>query len=385
MENQRTVDKLAGYLIHLGIFAVVAFLCWYFRSLLGYIVLAFVMSLIGQPLMRLLKKIQIKGKAAPDWLLAIVTIVLILAGLLFLVTQVIPVITGIVRDASLFSNMRLPEGNVIGKINDWFVGVFPGLGANFDAVGYLMDYLKGVTSEFSVTGFIGSVASAVASVAVGLFSVVFISFFFIKDDKLFSKIIAALTPDRIEASVTEAIGDIDQLLSRYFIGLIIEMIGVALIDFIGLWAIARISFGYALGIAFIAGLLNIIPYIGPLIGEVLGVLLCVVLKYGAGIGLDVNIWVFALIVLLIMLAAQMIDNFVYQPLIYSASITATPLEIFIVMLIAGHLGGAAGMLAAIPAYTVIRVIAGRFFYDKKAVRRLMPDLEKEKEKIIEQG
>jgi predicted PurR-regulated permease PerM len=107
-----------------------------------------------------------------------------------------------------------------------------------------------------------------------------------------------------------------------------------------------------------------------------GVLLCVVLKYGAGIGLDVNIWAFALIVLAIMLAAQLIDNFVLQPLIYSTSIQASPLEIFIVMLIAGHMGGIWGILAAIPAYTVVRVVAGRFFYDKKVVRRLMPDLVK---------
>ena len=71
------------------------------------------------------------------------------------------------------------------------------------------------------------------------------------------------------------------------------------------------------------------------------------------------------------------DNFIYQPLIYSTSIKATPLEIFIVILIAGHIGGAVGMLAAIPAYTVIRVIAGRFFSHKKAVRRLMPDLEED--------
>ena len=211
----------------------------------------------------------------------------------------------------------------------------------------------------------------VTSLAVGLFSVAFISFFFIKDEALFVKIVAALTPDRVEPSVKAAIGDIEHLLSRYFVGLIIEMTGVALVDFLGLWAIARIDFVYAVGIAFLAGILNIIPYVGPLIGEVLGVLLCVVLKYGAGVGLDVNIWVFAGIVLVIMLAAQLIDNFVYQPLIYSTSIQATPLEIFIVILMAGHIGGAVGMLAAIPAYTVLRVVASRFLPENKIVKRLI--------------
>ena len=154
------------------------------------------------------------------------------------------------------------------------------------------------------------------------------------------------------------------------------MLCVAVLNFIGLSLIARIGVTYALGIAFIAGILNIIPYVGPIIGEAIGVLLCMVLKYGTGIGLDVNIWIFALIVLAIMLGVQLIDNFVLQPIIYSTSIQATPLEIFIVMLIAGHIGGILGMLAAIPAYTVIRVIAGRFFYDKKFVQRLMPDMGK---------
>ena len=112
---------------------------------------------------------------------------------------------------------------------------------------------------------------------------------------------------------------------------------------------------------------------GPLIGEAVGVVLAVILKYGTGVGLGVNIWVFALIVLAIMLATQLVDNFVYQPLIYSTSIKANPLEIFIVILLAGHIGGVVGMLVAIPTYTVVRVIASRFFPDVKVVKRLIPN------------
>ncbi|MBQ9701478.1 MAG: AI-2E family transporter [Bacteroidales bacterium] len=377
MEKQSNINKLAGYLINLGIAAAVILFCWYFRNTLIYVVLSFVVSLVCRPLMKGLRRLTIKGKCAPDWLLAIFSIFIVLGGLILVITQIIPVVVNIIRDASLFSNMHLPEGNLIDNINGWVVSLIPGLAPDFDAVGVVLGHLKGLTSHFSITGVLGSVVSVVADIGVGLFAVVFISFFFVKDEGLFRRIVTALTPDRIEASVADAIGDIDHLLSRYFVGLIIEMAGVALVDFLGLWGIARIGFGYALGIGFIAGLLNIIPYVGPLIGEVLGVLLCVVLKYGAGVGLDVNIWMFAVIVLAIMLTAQLIDNFVLQPLIYSSSIQATPLEIFIVMLMAGHMGGAVGMLAAIPAYTVVRVIAGRFFYDQKIVRRLMPDMEKE--------
>ena len=372
MEQERSIDRLARYIIVAATLAILACLCWYFKSVLVYIIVAFVVSLICQPVMRLLRKIRIRGKAAPNGLLAILTIVLILGTLILVVTQVIPVVTGIVRDAAVLNSVTA-DGNPLDRVNDWIVGLFPGLGPDFNIITILMDKLREVTNVSNVTSVISSVTSFVTSLVVGLFSLVFISFFFVRDETLFRTIVSALVPDRMEGKMAKSLGDIEGLLSRYFVGLLVEMTGVALLDFLGLWIIARLGFSNALGIAFIAGILNIIPYVGPLVGEVVGVVLAVILKYGTGVGLGVNIWVFALIVLAIMLTTQLVDNFVYQPLIYSTSIKASPLEIFIVILLAGHMGGVVGMLVAIPAYTVVRVIASQFFPDLKLVKRLIPD------------
>lgn len=372
MEQERSIDRLARYIIIAATLAILACLCWYFKNVLVYIIVAFVVSLIGQPVMRLLRKIRIRGKSAPDGLLAILTIVLILGTLILVVTQVIPVVTGIVRDAAVLNSVTA-DANPLDRVNDWIVSLFPGLGPDFNLISILMDKLREVTNLSNVTSVISSVTSFVTSLVVGLFSVVFISFFFVRDETLFRKIVSALVPDRMEGKLAKSLGDIEGLLSRYFVGLLVEMTGVALLDFLGLWVIARLGFSNALGIAFIAGILNVIPYVGPLVGEVVGVVLAVILKYGTGVGLGVNIWVFALIVLAIMLTTQLVDNFVYQPLIYSTSIKASPLEIFIVILLAGHIGGVVGMLVAIPAYTVVRVIASRFFPDLKLVKRLIPD------------
>jgi Predicted permease len=378
MEKDRNIDKLARYIIIAGIIAIAFFVCRYFSNVLAYIIIAFVVSLIGQPVMKLLQKLKIKGKSAPDALLAILTVLIILTLLFLVVTQVFPVISSIIEEASLMNAGDVDNGRkLIDQINEWVVDVVPWAGKDFDIVQLLIQEVSKVTDLSAIPGFLGSVASAVAGVAIGLFSVIFISFFFIKDETLFGRIVGALVPDRIEEQVGKTILDIERLLSRYFVGLIVEIFGVVILDCLGLWLVARIGFNYALGIAFIAGILNVIPYVGPLIGEAIGVLLCVILKYGAGVGLNVNIWVFALIVLGLMLLTQMVDNFVYQPLIYSTSIKASPLEIFIVLLIAGTIGGAVGMLVAIPAYTVVRVIASRFFYDIKLVRRLIPDVDKE--------
>ena len=370
MEQERSIDRLARYVIVAATIAILAWICWYFKSVLVYIIAAFVVSLVGHPVMQLLRKVRIKGKSAPDWLLAILTILVILGVLVLVVTQVIPVVTRIVRDAAVL-NSATAAGNPLDRVNDWIIGLFPGLGPDFNVINVLMDKLKEVADLSNVTAVISSVTSVVTGLVVGLFSIVFISFFFVRDETLFRKIVCALVPDRMEGKMAKSLADIEGLLSRYFVGLLVEMTGVALLDFLGPWIIARLGFNNALGIAFIAGILNIIPYVGPLLGELVGVILAVILKYGAGVGLPVNIWVFALIVLAIMLTTQLVDNFVYQPLIYSTSIKATPLEIFIVILLAGHIGGVAGMLVAIPAYTVIRVIASRFFPDFKPVKRLL--------------
>ena len=382
MGNERNTDKLAGYLIKLGGLAIVLALCWYFKNVLIYIIAAFVVSLIGRPVMRLLRKIKIKGKSAPEWLLAILTIIIIIALLILLITQLIPIVSSIIKDASSLQDPTYFESNPIDKLNEWIIGLFPNLDHNFNIVTLVTEKVRELVDFGKVSGIVGSVASMVTSLFVALFSVVFISFFFLKEEGLFERIICALVPDKHELTLSKTLGEIKELLSRYFVGLFIEMLGVAVVDFLGLWIIARLDFSYAIGIAFIAGLLNVIPYVGPIIGEAIGVLFGIVLKLGTGAGLNVNIWIFALIILAIMLTAQLIDNFIYQPLIYSTSIKAHPLEIFIVLLMAGHIGGTIGMLVAIPAYTVLRVIAIRFFYQYKVIQRLVPDLSEE-DKIIE--
>jgi predicted PurR-regulated permease PerM len=383
MENEKNTERLAGYLIKLGGLAIVLALCWYFSNVLIYIIVAFVVSLVGRPIMQLLRRIKIKGKSAPNWLLALLTLVVIILFLALIVTQMIPMVSNIVRDASAIESYSYFESNPIDKLNDWMIGLFPNLGHDFDITSILLEKVRELADFSKVSGIVGSVASVVTNAFVGLFAVMFISFFFIKEEGLFERIICALVPDKHEMTLSKTMNEIKELLSRYFVGLLVEMVGLALVDFLGLWLIARLDFTYAIGIGFIAGVLNVIPYVGPLIGDVIGIVFGIVLKLGTGAGLNVNIWIFALIILAIMVVAQLIDNIIYQPLIFSTSIKAHPLEIFIVLLMAGHIGGTLGMLVAIPAYTVVRVIAIRFFYRFKPIQRLVPDLSEE-DKMIEE-
>ena len=377
MEHDRKyTERLAKSILAAAGIAIIAALCWYFRSVLAYILVAVVISLIAKPLMTLLQKISIKGRKAPDWLLAAFSLVAVMGVLASVITMTVPIVSGIVKDISMLNIENSVRGIAVplAEFNDFLRTSFPQLGENFRIEVTVFNEIQKMFDVSVFSSVIGSAASFLTSLGIALFSVIFIGFFFIKDDGLFTKIVCALVPDKHEETTEKAISDIGHLLSRYFIGILLEVIGVALINFLGLLLVARLGFNAAIGIAVLTGIFNVIPYVGPLLGGALGTVLGLLLKYTSvsPIGLDVNFWVFAAILVAIFCFTQLVDNFVYQPLIYSTSIKSTPLEIFIVLLIVGHIGGPLAMIIAIPCYTVVRVIAFRFFGHVKAIRRLIP-------------
>lgn len=377
MENtERYTDKLAKYILIAAGVAIISVICWYFRSVITYILAAVVVSLVAKPLVGLMQKVRIKGRKAPDWLLAAMALILVIGILLAIITGIVPIVSSIVKGISLanIENTAKSVAIPLSEFNEFLRTRFPDLGNGFRIEVALIQELQKMFDPSAFSSFIGSAASFLTSFGVGLFSVVFISFFFIKDDGLFTKIVCALVPDKHEETTEKAISDIGYLLSRYFIGVLLEIAGVAIVNFIGLALVARLGFNAAIGIAFLTGIFNVIPYVGPLLGGVIGTILGLVLKYSSAtpIGLDVNFWIFTGILIAIFCFAQLIDNFLYQPVIYSTSIKAKPLEIFIVLLIVGHIGGPLAMIIAIPCYTVVRVIAFRFFGNIKAIKRLIP-------------
>ena len=374
--EERYIDKLAKYILIAAGLAIAGTICWYFRNVIIYMLIAVVVSLISKPIMKLLQKITVKGRRLPDWILAAFTLLTVLVLLMTMVSMIIPIVSGILKGISI-SSIESAAAQIsapLSNFNDFLRSTFPSLGYNFKIETALMTELQKLLDVSKVSSLIGTATSFISSFGVGLFSVAFIGFFFIKDDDLFTNIVTAMVPDKHEKNAAEAISDIGHLLSRYFIGVLIEVTGVALINFLGLWLIARLGVNAALGIAFMTGILNIIPYVGPLMGGAIGTILGLILKYSSAvpIGLDVNFWVFTVLLIAIFCFTQLIDNILYQPLIYSTSIKATPLEIFIVLLIVGHIGGPMAMIVAIPCYTVVRVIAFRFFRHIKAIRRLIP-------------
>jgi predicted PurR-regulated permease PerM len=200
---------------------------------------------------------------------------------------------------------------------------------------------------------------------IGLFSVVFILFFFLKDSHLQERIILALVNDEVTDRVEKSIEKTKGLLSRYFLGLLLQ-ISILLIIYSIVLAIFDVENAFI--IAFLCALLNLIPYLGPIIGGVLMLLLTM----SSFIGADFSTVILPKTgyVMIGFVIGQLVDNFFSQPFIFSNSVKSHPLEIFIVILASGTLLGPVGMIIAIPLYTTIKVIAQEFMAENKIVKSL---------------
>ncbi|HIZ84968.1 MAG TPA: AI-2E family transporter [Candidatus Coprenecus stercoravium] len=364
------MDRLAKYLIIAGVTAIVLFLGWYFRTVLLYIALAVVVALIGKPVVKALTRIQIKGHHFPRWLASGLTLLIIICVCLSLFLLLAPMIGEVVH---LINNLNLStlETQIdapLEKVNEFIIKSIPSAGQNFKIEVYLFDYLKDFINLNTFSNIIVSLASFIANFGIAIFSVVFISFFLLMENGIITDTLSSIVPDKYEEKVRRTVKSINTLLSRYFVGISLESLFVAALNSIGLIFIAKIDFQLAIVVAFASGILNIIPYLGPLIGDVLAVLMGLIYHINNGVGMPLLL--FLIIILGIFIVTQFIDNYVFQPLIYSNSVKAHPLEIFIIILLAGQISGIFGILIAVPTYTVLRVIASEFLSDSKFVQKL---------------
>jgi predicted PurR-regulated permease PerM len=125
-------------------------------------------------------------------------------------------------------------------------------------------------------------------------------------------------------------------------------------------------------IAFLCAVLNIVPYIGPLIASILAAILTLLSNLGSDF--QTEMLPTTIYVLIGFWIVQVIDNNLSQPIIFSKSVSSHPLEIFLVILIAGFLSGILGMVIAVPLYTILKVIGKEFFPENAVIKLLTKDI-----------
>ena len=359
--NSKTIANgiLKAIGIILGILLFGYFL-YMVQSVIVYIIIAGILSLIARPIILLLRK-KIKF---PNTIAVIFTMILMLSLLAGLFVMFIPLVAEQSNSLSLLEVDKLQEN--VQQIFNQTTAYFSSKGID------ILGELKNVdfVSQFkAIPNLLNSVLGAVGSISVGLFSVLFISFFFMKDSQLLKKGFMAIIPNGTEGRFSKSLEIINDLLSRYFIGLIVQIT----ILFV-LYTIILLIFGIhnAVVIAFLCALLNLIPYVGPMIGAVIMFVLSMISNIGSDFQTEIlstSLWI-----LFWYLIAQLVDNFASQPLIFSKTTKSHPLEIFLVIIIGGLLFGVVGMITAIPLYTALKVILKEFLSENKIVKSITKDI-----------
>jgi predicted PurR-regulated permease PerM len=354
-----------GILKAIGIlFLIVASLYFLYeiKTVIIYLIIALIITLIGNPMLYFFKT-RLKFK---NTLATVATLLIYILIILGFVMMFIPLILDQGQNLSLLKTSEI-ENNVIQLTNQisFFLESH-----HIDASRILKE--ANITSKLNfyfIPNFLNAILGTISDFGIGLASVLFITFFFLKDKLLFIEGAKKLIPDSHEEKILNSLHKINHLLSRYFIGLVLQLFIVFF-----LYLIVLFAFGIqnALIIAFLCAVLNIIPYIGPLIASILAAMLTMLNNLGSDF--QTEVLPSTLYVLLGFWIVQIIDNNVSQPIIFSKSVSSHPLEIFLVILIAGFFSGILGMIIAVPLYTILKVIGKEFFPENTIIQLLTKNI-----------
>jgi predicted PurR-regulated permease PerM len=345
---------------------------WYFKTVVFYILISAIVSIIGQPISKQISRIKIRSKEIPSGVIAITTLFAMWSILLVFFLVFIPyVMSGLNILTSINAELIY---NHLEKIFNNLFSYFQSLGF-FDSYESFKDYLISklvlLFNTLHVADMFSDVTSMLGNIIIASFSISFITFFFLKDTKMFSNSVLLLIPENHTHEVRHILISIKKLLSKYIIGVFLEVIMVMILVTFGLWLVG-VEFQNAIICGIASGILNIIPYVGPWIGAIFGILIGVVTN--SELSFQTELLPLLGFMLLVYLTVQLIDNIIFQPLIYSSSVNSHPLEIFIVILLAGSGAGIVGMVLAIPIYTVLKVIAKEFFSNIKLIKKITKNI-----------
>ena len=365
-----TLQGILRFVAGLAITAAILFLIWYFSSVVIYILVSAVLAIMGRPLVSWLLKLQIAGKMMPRWAAASLTLIVIMGGLLTILSLFIPLVFNKIKE---FAHLDFPS--VLASVEEpiahaqaYMQHTFAMPETNFSLTDTLASTIENFINYDTINSTFTSIINLALSTLISIFSISFITFFFLKEDGLFYSMVTAMFPERLQQNVTRALDSITVLLSRYFTGLLTESL-ILMIIISTLMIIFGMKTDNALLIGLIMGVMNVIPYAGPLIGGILSAFIGIVTPIEGYTAISSVV-----IICCTLFCIKGFDDFVLQPTIYSERVKAHPLEIFLVILMAGYMAGIVGMLLAIPSYTVLRVLAKEFFSEFALVQKLTQNI-----------
>ena len=361
MNSKEITKGIFWAILQLAGLCIITWLLFKLKILLIYMVIAGIVSLIGRPINKfLIQRLKMRNILGTS-----ITIIFLLGLLISLFSLFVPLLVQQGENLSLLE-VDLLKNNIETLVEE--ISIYFQLDNSFWQQQISVDNLFQNVNFGLLPELLNQTLELLGGFTIGLFSIVFILFFFLKDSHLQKQIILALVNDKITDRVEKSIEKTKNLLSRYFLGLLLQ-ISILLIIYSIVLAVFNVENAFI--IAFLCALLNLIPYLGPIVSAVLMMLLTM----SSFIGADFSSIILpkTIYVMIGFCVGQIIDNFFSQPYIFSNSVKSHPLEIFIVILASGTLIGPVGMIIAIPLYTTFKVISQEFLSENKIVKSLTKD------------
>lgn len=353
------------FFVYLALFLIV-FLAigWYFSNIALYFVISLILAALLRPLTNRINEFHLVGQHTPRWiaiLLSYAAIILLTfsLGLLFfpLIKEQISVLSQL-NVETIYYQIQQPVAqfeNFLLKFQ--LIDQKPG-----ELFSQLQNSVLEAIKRFDVGGFISGIIGLTGSVLVGTLAVAFITFFLLLENGLLRRNILNLIPNSYFELSVATFTKVEKLLSNYLSGLLIQVLAIFSMAALGL---SMVQVPYALTIALFAAIANLIPYAGPILGTVFGIIVGISTGTFAS---DQEYTYFLVKVLSVFAAVQLTDNVLLQPMIFSKSVKAHPLEIFVIIFAGAKIAGIVGMIFAIPVYTIFRVSIMEFYKGYKSYR-----------------
>ncbi|MGL9728825.1 AI-2E family transporter [Enterococcus sp. DIV0756] len=313
----------------------------FFTTLFAPILIAGFLYYLLNPLVNLLMKLGVKR------LVAIALIFILLIGMIVIIFM--SVIPNLVEQlVSLAKNIP----GFVSNMQNWLQELadratrFP-LFKELDVDKYIsnLDVSAGSIIQQSLTGVtngLGSVIGKITTVVLLLITVPFILFYMLKDGEKLVPNIERLFPEKQRENIKGLLQQLNKTLSDYISGQAIECLFVGTFTFLG-YLLIGVDYAFLFGV--IAGLTNLIPYLGPYLGLA-----------------PALIYTFfdsptkALLCILIVLVVQQVDGNVIYPNVIGKSLNIHPLTIILILLVAGNLSGILGVFLGVPVYAILRTL-----------------------------
>lgn len=330
---QQPAIRASGILLLVAI--PVVFLAWLLQTVMLPIVISSVLYVLLDPAVNLLRQRGINKTVAIT-----VVLVLVIGLAAWFVVAMVPLM------AEQFASFRqrLPQAwenmsQLIGRLELWLADV---AGVSIDRGGLLQSatgMLRGASGKL-----IGGASGLLADLALWIMLIPLISFFFLRDFKSLRNRVLDWIPNRVFEHSLQIYHKVASQLELYVRSVMLQSAIMATVTGIG-FAVIGLPLAVLLGL--LAGIFNLIPYVGPLLALVAPILVSL------SMGLDPGLLLAAVSVILV---GQLVDNLVVVPTVLARAANLHPLTALLAIIVAGNLFGLGGMVFALPVLATARII-----------------------------